>query len=357
MRQKTYRVLVVDDETDLHDLFKKRFRELVKQGTLVFEFALNGQEALALINTNVKPFDLVFTDIKMPVMDGLTFLTHLKEMKTEMKTVVISAYDDITNIRTAMNRNAFDFLVKPIVLDDLNLTLEKSIREYDIYKEGIDASKNLVIAIREKEEAVHKERQRLSRDLHDDIGSTLSSINIISNMVLRNKTLSTDEKLKSSIEKINERSQRLLDNMSDIVWCVNPENDVMEEVLARMRIYATTLLEAKGINYSIYFPTQNVDHKLSLDVKNNLYLIFKEAVNNLAKYSCCSKATLSLIVDEKNIRLKIQDDGIGFNTEEVKHRGGLINLQQRAEEIKGRITVSSEIGKGTAIELTMPGIG
>lgn len=353
MRQRTYRVLVVDDETDLHDLFKKRFRELIKQGTLVFEFALNGQEALSLISNNEQPFDLVFTDIKMPVMDGLTFLSHLKEMKTGMKTIVISAYDDITNIRTAMNRSAFDFLVKPIVLDDLNLTLEKSIREYDIYKEGIDASKNLVIAIREKEEAVHKERQRLSRDLHDDIGSTLSSINIISNMVLRNETLNTDEKLKTYIEKISERSQRLLDNMSDIVWCVNPENDVMEVVLARMRIYATTVLEAKGINYTINFPTQNVDYKLSLDVKNNLYLIFKEAVNNLVKYSQCNKATISLTVDENNIHLKIQDDGIGFNADEVKHRGGLINMQQRAEEIKSKFKIESEIGKGTLVELVV----
>lgn len=353
MRQNTYRVLVVDDETDLHDLFRKNFRQLVKQGTLVFEFALNGQEALERIHASELPFDLVFTDIRMPVMDGLTFLNHLKEMKTDMKSVVISAFDDITNIRTAMNRNAFDFLVKPIVLDDLNLTLEKSIREYDIYREGIDASKNLVVAIREKEEAVHKERQRLSRDLHDDIGSTLSSINIISNMALRNELLNSDEKLKSSIEKISERSQRLLDNMSDIVWCVNPENDEMTEVLARMRIYATTIFEAKGINYEIDFPKQDLDYKLSLDIKNNLYLIFKEAINNLAKYSNCSKASLHLKADGMKINLGVWDNGIGFRPEEVTHRGGIVNMQQRAEAIRGTLLIHSEMGKGTRIDLSI----
>ncbi len=357
MEKQMYHILVVDDETDLHDLFKKQFRALIKQGTLFFEFASNGQEALDLIRSD-KNFDLLFTDIKMPVMDGLTLLNHLKEMKSEIKTVVISAYDDIENIRTAMNRDAFDFLVKPIALDDLTLTLEKTIREYDILKQGIEDSKNLVKAIKEKEEAVYKERQRLSRDLHDDIGSTLSSINILSNMVLRNEILqqpdASGEKLKSAIEKINDRSQRLLDNMSDIVWCINPENDTMEEVLARMRLYATTLLEAKRIEYKIDFPNENVDFKLTIDSKNNIFLIFKEAVNNLSKYSGCTQANLSLTFDEKNIHLKIEDNGKGFNAAEINHRGGLSNMQHRAEEIKGTIKINSIEEKGTKIELSMP---
>lgn len=353
MSQKTYRILVVDDEHDLHDLFKKRFRELIKQGTLVFEFATNGKEALEMISGK-EPFQLIFTDIRMPVMDGLTFLTHLKEMKSETKSVVISAYDDIHNIRTAMNRDAFDFLVKPIVLEDLTVTLEKAIREYDVFKEGIDAAKNLVIAIKEKQEAVHKERSRLSRDLHDDIGSTLSSINILSNMILKNEALNDNENLKSSIEKINERSQRLLNNMSDIVWCVNPENDVLGELLVRMRTYVTSVLEEKGINYTIDFPTKNLDYKLSFDIKNNMHLIFKEAVNNLAKYSGCTHAALTLSSNEKYIYLKIEDNGKGFNESALNHIGGLYNMKHRAEEMNGVIEIISAEDKGTMIELTLP---
>jgi signal transduction histidine kinase len=290
----------------------------------------------------------------MPVMDGLTLLTQLKEMKAAIKIVVISAYDDIQNIRTAMNRDAFDFLVKPISLDDLSLTLDKTIREYDVHKQGIEAAKNLVKAIKEKEEAVHKERQRLSRDLHDDIGSTLSSINIISKMVLRNETLEQDEKLKSSIKKISERSQRLLDSMSDIVWCINPANDSLEEILSRMRLYATTILEAKGIDYIINFPDENAGFKLSLDAKNNMYLIFKEAVNNLSRYSGASKANLSLTFDEKIIHLKIEDNGKGFNEDEIKHRGGLDNMQYRAKEIKGVIKINSVIDIGSVVDLRIP---
>jgi signal transduction histidine kinase len=353
MKRKAYNILVVDDEIDLHYLFKKHFRDLIKQGSLVFEFASNGKEALDLIKSD-KIFHLLFTDIRMPVMDGLTLLNHLKEMKSEIKTVVISAYDDISNIRTAMNRDAFDFLVKPIALDDLTLTLEKTIREYEVYIQGIESAKNLVLAIQEKEEAVHKERQRLSRDLHDDIGSTLSSINIISKMALKNEVLQNDEQLKSSVEKISERSQRLLDNMSDIVWCINPNNDTLEEILSRMRSYATTILEAKKIDYQIDFPKKNIDFKMRLDFKNNMYLIFKEAVNNLSKYSGCTNAYLSLNFDEKNIYLKIEDNGNGFNKEEVKHQGGLHNMYYRSEEINALFSIQSIIGNGTVVELTIP---
>lgn len=365
MKNNCYNILVVDDEIDLHDLFRKRFRELIKQGTLNFEFANNGREALELIQSE-KIYHILFTDIRMPVMDGLTLLSHLKDLKTVVKTVVISAYDDISNIRTAMNRDAFDFLVKPISLDDLSLTLDKTIREYDVYMEGIEAAKNLAKAIKEKEEAVHKERQRLSRDLHDDIGSTLSSINIISNMMLRNDLLNhpdeSGEKLKSSVEKINERSQRLLDNMSDIVWSVNPENDAMEEVLARMRMYATTVLEAKGINYNIDFPTSNIDYKLPLDVKNNLYLIFKEAVNNLAKYSNASQANVKVKVNEGILNLIIEDNGVGFtsvstssglNSEAKSGGNGLRNMQSRADEIKADLKIESELSVGTTVMLQL----
>ncbi len=201
---------------------------------------------------------------------------------------------------------------------------------------------------------MEKMRSRLSRDLHDDIGSTLSSINILSRTAQTNLKEKQDNKTKASLEKINERSQRLLDNMSDIIWNINPGNDTIEEVMSRMREYATTILEAKNIDYTFNFPNEKMDCKLSMEVKNNMYLIFKEAVNNLSKYSGSTLANLSLTFDERNIHLKIEDNGIGFNEDEIKHRGGLSNMQHRAEEIKGVIKINSVIDKGTVIELTIP---
>lgn len=197
-------------------------------------------------------------------------------------------------------------------------------------------------------------RNRLSRDLHDDIGSTLSSINILSRTAQDTLNRSDTEKTKLSLEKMNERSQRLLDNMSDIIWNINPGNDSMEEVMSRMREYATTILEAKNIDYTFNFPNEKVDMKFSMEVKNNLYLIFKEAVNNLSKYSGSNHAILTLSMDEKNVHLKIQDNGIGFNEEELAHRGGLKNMQHRAEEIKGILSITSVKDEGTTVELTFP---
>jgi two-component system sensor histidine kinase UhpB len=197
-------------------------------------------------------------------------------------------------------------------------------------------------------------RSRLSRDLHDDIGSTLSSINILSHTAQTHLDPTSDQKTRLTLEKINERCRRLLDTMGDIIWNINPGNDTMEEVLSRMRDYSATLLEAKNIDYSINFPKETVGCQLSMDVKNNMYLIFKEAMNNLSKYSDCTKVFLSLTFDDKNIHLKIEDNGKGFDKDEIKRLGGLRNMQHRAEEIKGLIKINTAIDEGTKIELIMP---
>lgn len=199
-----------------------------------------------------------------------------------------------------------------------------------------------------------KLRNRLSRDLHDDIGSTLSSINILSRTAQSTLAITGNEKARLSLEKINERSQRLLDNMSDIIWNIKPGNDTIEEVMSRMREYATTLLEAKDINYHFDFPKEKMDCKLTIHVKSNLYLIFKEAVNNLAKYSACTEATLTLNFSEKHLYLAIQDNGKGFDERTLTHNGGLQNIRARAEEMNGSVEIHSLLNTGTKISLTAP---
>jgi len=201
---------------------------------------------------------------------------------------------------------------------------------------------------------LEKMRSRLSRDLHDDIGSTLSSINILSRNAQRNAQLLDNTKTKETLEKIHERSQRLLSNMADIIWNIHPENDTLEELMSRMREYATSMLEARNIDSKFRFPTTEIDCKLSMEIKNNLYLIFKEAINNLCKYSEATKVDISLILDSKNLSLMIEDNGKGFITNELKHQGGLNNMKFRAEEMRGSLTIVSELSKGTQIKLIMP---
>lgn len=127
------RILVVDDESDFKDLIKRRFRKQIREGEFEFEFAYDGQDALDCIENN-KQFDIVLSDINMPRMDGLTLLSHLREHTNILKTIIISAYGDMDNIRTAMNNGAFDFVTKPINFDDLTSTINKSLSELKYHK-------------------------------------------------------------------------------------------------------------------------------------------------------------------------------------------------------------------------------
>ena len=113
----TAKILVVDDEPDLEDLVRQKFRRQIKDGSIAFGFARDGVEALAFLAEN-GDFDMVVSDINMPRMDGLTLLARLQDEATRFSTVIVSAYGDMANIRTAMNRGAFDFLTKPIDFAD-----------------------------------------------------------------------------------------------------------------------------------------------------------------------------------------------------------------------------------------------
>jgi sigma-B regulation protein RsbU (phosphoserine phosphatase) len=146
------KVLVVDDEPDVEALIPQIFRSRIRKGELAFEFAENGAIALQKLKADAA-FDLIFTDINMPVMDGLTLLAKLKEHELIQKAVVISAYGDLKNIRTAMNRGAFDFITKPIDFEDIEATLMKAIREMEILRQGLEARSNLEKALIEKAEA------------------------------------------------------------------------------------------------------------------------------------------------------------------------------------------------------------
>jgi len=120
------KILVVDDEADLELLVKQKFRRKIRENVYEFVFAQNGEEALERVKEH-PDLDVILSDINMPVMDGLTLLSRLPEANPIVKAVVVSAYGDMQNIRTAMNRGAFDFVCKPVDFDDLDLTMEKTI--------------------------------------------------------------------------------------------------------------------------------------------------------------------------------------------------------------------------------------
>jgi signal transduction histidine kinase len=141
--------------------------------------------------------------------------------------------------------------------------------------------------------------------------------------------------------------------MSDIVWTINPENDSFEKIIVRMRSFAHYILKAKNIEY-----TFEVDEKLNSIVlpmqdRKNLYLVFKEAITNLVKYSCASRVTILLKQENSNILLRVRDNGIGIPDNPETQGNGLINMRRRAEEINASLNIISSNGEGTGIELTL----
>src|ERR1700761_200992 len=134
------KILVVDDEADLEALVKQKFRRKIRENVYEFVFAQNGEEALERISEH-PDVDIVLSDINMPVMDGLTLLTKLPDASPTLKAVVVSAYGDMQNIRSAMNRGAFDFVMKPVDFDDLDLTMEKTIQHVKQIQDTIRAIK------------------------------------------------------------------------------------------------------------------------------------------------------------------------------------------------------------------------
>ena len=140
------KILVVDDEPDFELLIRRRFRREIKEGSFVFRFARQGDQALSLLASD--PGDLILLDINMPVMDGLSLLTELRERQSPVQAIIISAYGDMTNLRTAMNRGAFDFVTKPVDLADLEITICKAMahitkmREMERQRQAAERARN-----------------------------------------------------------------------------------------------------------------------------------------------------------------------------------------------------------------------
>lgn len=179
-----YKILVVDDEPDLKPLLELHFRKQIKDRELSFLFAENGLVALDKISSE-KDVDLILTDINMPEMDGLTFLSKLQDLNENLISVVISAYGDMGNIRQAMNIGAYDFLMKPIEFNDLDITLSKAISENQKIKEALKVSSQFIAIQQELEIAKHIQQSMLPQELNS--AEVKNRFDIFSKMIAAKK--------------------------------------------------------------------------------------------------------------------------------------------------------------------------
>lgn len=191
-------------------------------------------------------------------------------------------------------------------------------------------------------------RDKIARDLHDDIGSTLSGINIFSNIALQK--LGFEQPARELVEKISDKSQKSLEALSDIVWSIDTRNDDMDDFVMKANEYLS-VLDAQGIGYDFSISPEAGQVKLGMVIRRELYMVFKEAVCNALKYAGCSFIKICLSRQKDTFTLLVNDNGKGFDTAAASSGNGLYNMKQRAQKMNGTLSIDSAVGKGTTVTL------
>jgi two-component system sensor histidine kinase UhpB len=205
----------------------------------------------------------------------------------------------------------------------------------------------------QQQKALLTVRNNIAKDLHDEIGSALTSIKILS-QVSHNNLQKDQGKASSMLEKITEQSSQMQQGMSDIVWAITPDNDKLRNMVVRMREYITHTLEPKNIRTHFEVDEAMLSKNIGMEQRRDFFLIFKEAINNTAKYSGAGHVDILLSGNNKKIHLAIIDDGIGFDTSLITSSNGLRNMRARTEALKGRFYIHSSQGKGVKLEIEIP---
>lgn len=196
-------------------------------------------------------------------------------------------------------------------------------------------------------------RNRISQDLHDDIGATLSSIHIygeLANTVLESKPGESKE----MVSRMTDQAKDLMGRMGDVIWSMKPAEEEKNSFTNRLKNYGSELLQPKEINCEFDID-ESVSRKISNPVvRKNILLIIKESMNNIAKYSKARNVKICLLHINGTVMLIIEDDGVGFDYTSALNGNGLQNMRQRCEQLKGKFTLRSEAGKGTTISCSFP---
>jgi len=201
----------------------------------------------------------------------------------------------------------------------------------------------------EKLREQEKIRLRISRDIHDEIGSSLTKIALLSEMATEEVLIKPVE-TKETLHHIADYSRNVNSSLSEIVWAVNPQQDTLHRLLAFMRNYIHTFLKDTGINFKIDFPEITADQSLNPDLKRNIFLVLKESLNNAVKYSKAENISVGFNLNEKQFQFYIADDGIGMNGEQKSAScNGLNNMRFRMEQSACKLNIVSSPGNGCEI--------
>jgi signal transduction histidine kinase len=243
------------------------------------------------------------------------------------------------------------FFVRLGVLGDMIFYLTAILRKWHFQE------KQLAIEKLHSQKEMLNERLRISRELHDDIGSTLGSISIYSE-VIKNRS-KKNENADEAIAKMGNASRELIDKMSDIVWSTNPNNESFEQLQNRMQAFAAMILTPRNIQYNFNANEAVKNIQLIAEERKNTYLIYKEAIHNVIKYAECSQVEIKIFLNAGEFVMIVKDNGKGFDINNVQQTreslggNGIKNMQARAESINANFSIHSKENAGTTIMLKL----
>jgi two-component system, NtrC family, sensor kinase len=412
----SYKILIVDDESDFEELVNQKFRQKIRQGEFQFIFASNGVEALEKVQDHLD-LDLVLTDINMPQMDGLTLLSKLNKIEAIFKTVVVSAYGDMNNIRIAMNAGACDFLIKPINLQDLEITIQKNLQQVQSLKES---HKQLRLAQfqliqSEKMSIIGQMLSGIAHEINNPVGSVSANLVYVENYFkdcidllkrYREKFPDPGAEIADQVDKID--LDYLIEDSPKILKAMREGTNLIQEITTSLKTFARTdtvhkvpLAIHEGIDSTLLI----LKHRLKAN-KNRPKIEVIRNYENLPPILCypgqIKQVLMNLIgnaidaLDEANqgktyadiqaapntiaiqtklvedgsaIAISIADNGSGmsedvkarifdrlFTTKPIGQGTGLglsISRQIIEENHGGRLTCSSTLGVGTQFEIVI----
>ena len=373
------KILVVDDEPDLEALVRQKFRKNIRTNEYQFYFAENGQKALDLLRET--EVDLVLTDINMPEMDGLTLLSKLNEQNYFLKTVIVSAYGDMENIRTAMNLGAFDFVTKPIDFKDLEITMVKTIKHILQLRrnaETLRENDTLKIYLREIK-AQKRLKDRFFAIISHDLRGPVSSFQGISQVIsiyLQQAKYEELEKMMSEVDKATDNLSKLLDNLLN--WASSelsqipykPEQVNVSKMVGELVQIFELIAKGKGISIE---PDIDPAVEIYVDV-NSTVTILRNLIHNALKFTPeGGKIKITAHQNHEFASIQIQDSGVGINPEKLDNlftltdksstygtkgeKGiglGLQLVHEFTKLKKGKVEVDSVEGKGTTFTVDLP---
>ncbi len=334
-------ILVVDDEVQLQPLMLQRFRRRISAGEYVFRFAASGQQALNTIREDAN-IDVILLDINMPDIDGLTLLARLPDLLPTSRAVMVSAYGDLNNIRTAMNRGAFDFVMKPINFQDLELTIDKTARYVSQLRESIHTK------------AVADLKARFFDNITHEFRTPLSLILAPAETLLQNPHL--DERSRHHVTTIRRNAHQLLHLINQLLDLAKLEADSLPVVESRGDIVA--------------FVGQNVDSFRDISVQKGLNLLFssgragqaarfdadkwekilKNLLSNAIKFTPSDgQIAVHCQIAGNRVTLTITDTGIGIPAEHLPH---IFDRFYQVDTSLTRVYEGSGIGLALVYELT-----